>query len=232
MDNNQMNENQGAPNVTVNVVNEQAPQQVTGTGSLVCGILGIVCGLGIILGPIAFFLALGDKKKNNGVMPGKSKAGLICGIIAFIIPIIVGILMATGMVGVMAPQLVKYTGKTQVSSDKQICDTVATAIMTVSMDPDVINDGCWFPEEGDYYLDDFFWEYGDTAREAFEDIVGTDVDDVDDLLKGEGHYGSNADAGICVHVSDYNSFTVYIPNSCASGNGRSCNYDDEIKVEY
>ena len=44
------------------------------------------------------------------------------------------------LVGVMAPQLIKYIEKTNVSSDTQLCDTVKTAITTAMMDPEILAD--------------------------------------------------------------------------------------------
>ena len=44
------------------------------------------------------------------------------------------------LVGVMAPQLIKYIEKTSISADTQLCDTIHTAIITAISDPEVISD--------------------------------------------------------------------------------------------
>ena len=43
------------------------------------------------------------------------------------------------LVGVMAPQLIKYIEKSKVSSDTQAADSVHTAVLTAMMDPEVVN---------------------------------------------------------------------------------------------
>lgn len=74
-------------------VNPQQPGKGLAIGSMVCGIVGIVfcmcySAVGIILGIVAIVLAVLSKNKNNGVMQGMAKAGLICGIVALAINII------------------------------------------------------------------------------------------------------------------------------------------------
>jgi hypothetical protein len=43
------------------------------------------------------------------------------------------------LVGVMAPQLIKYIEKSKVSSDTQAADSIHTAVLTAMMDPEVVN---------------------------------------------------------------------------------------------
>ena len=56
-----------------------------------------------------------------------------------LVELIIVIAIMAILVGVMAPQLIKYIEKTNVSSDVQLCDTVREAIQTAMMDPTVIN---------------------------------------------------------------------------------------------
>jgi type IV pilus assembly protein PilA len=56
-----------------------------------------------------------------------------------LVELIIVIAIMAILVGVMAPQLIKYIEKTNVSSDVQLCDTVREAIQTAMMDPSVIN---------------------------------------------------------------------------------------------
>ena len=55
-----------------------------------------------------------------------------------LVELIIVIAIMAILVGVMAPQLIKYIEKTNVSSDTQLCDTVKTAITNAMMDPSVI----------------------------------------------------------------------------------------------
>ena len=57
-----------------------------------------------------------------------------------LVELIIVIAIMAILVGVMAPQLIKYIEKTNVSSDTQLCDTVKTAVTTAVMDPEVLND--------------------------------------------------------------------------------------------
>ena len=54
-----------------------------------------------------------------------------------LVELIIVIAIMAILVGVMAPQLIKYIEKTNVSSDIQTCDSIRTAIMTAALDPDV-----------------------------------------------------------------------------------------------
>ena len=56
-----------------------------------------------------------------------------------LVELIIVIAIMAILVGVMAPQLIKYIEKTNVSSDTQLCDSVKTAVTTAMMDPSVIN---------------------------------------------------------------------------------------------
>ena len=64
-----------------------------------------------------------------------------------LVELIIVIAIMAILVGVMAPQLIKYIEKTNVSSDIQLCDSVRTALTTAIMDPDnakagaTLNDG-------------------------------------------------------------------------------------------
>ena len=55
-----------------------------------------------------------------------------------LVELIIVIAIMAILVGVMAPQLIKYIEKTNVSADTQLCDSVKTAITTAMMDPSVI----------------------------------------------------------------------------------------------
>lgn len=54
-----------------------------------------------------------------------------------LVELIIVIAIMAILVGVMAPQLMKYVEKSRVSADTQVADTVRTAIMTAMLDPSV-----------------------------------------------------------------------------------------------
>ena len=56
-----------------------------------------------------------------------------------LVELIIVIAIMAILVGVMAPQLIKYIEKSKVSSDTQTADAVHTAILTAMMDPEVVN---------------------------------------------------------------------------------------------
>lgn len=65
-----------------------------------------------------------------------------------LVELIIVIAIMAILVGVMAPQLIKYIEKTKVSSDIQLCDTLKSAIVITLSDPEFIsstdtNDALW-----------------------------------------------------------------------------------------
>lgn len=60
-----------------------------------------------------------------------------------LVELIIVIAIMAILIGVMAPQLLKYIEKTRVSSDTQLADTVRTAFVTAMMDPTVIEDASY-----------------------------------------------------------------------------------------
>ena len=54
-----------------------------------------------------------------------------------LVELIIVIAIMAILVGVMAPQLMKYVEKSRVVADMQVADTVRTAIMTAMLDPSV-----------------------------------------------------------------------------------------------
>ena len=58
-----------------------------------------------------------------------------------LVELIIVIAIMAILVGVMAPQLIKYIEKTNQASDVQLCDTVKTAVTTGYMDPQVAKQG-------------------------------------------------------------------------------------------
>ncbi len=61
-----------------------------------------------------------------------------------LVELIIVIAIMAILVGVIAPQLIKYIEKSRQASDVQLCDTVKTAIVTATSDPAVVtaNESC------------------------------------------------------------------------------------------
>lgn len=57
-----------------------------------------------------------------------------------LVELIIVIAIMAILIGVMAPQLLRYVERTRVSSDTQLADSVRTAVRTAMMDPVVLND--------------------------------------------------------------------------------------------
>lgn len=57
-----------------------------------------------------------------------------------LVELIIVIAIMAILVGVMAPQLLRYIERTRVSSDTQVADTVRTAVITAMLDPTVMDD--------------------------------------------------------------------------------------------
>lgn len=89
-----------------------------------------------------------------------------------LVELIIVIAIMAILVGVMAPALLKYIEKTNVSSDIQLCDTLRSAVVTAMCDPDVLNatDGTaaqlQYLQSGTVYSFSYF-----TASTVFTDAV-------------------------------------------------------------
>ena len=57
-----------------------------------------------------------------------------------LVELIIVIAIMAILIGVMAPQLLRYVERTRISSDTQLADSVRTAVRTAMMDPVVLND--------------------------------------------------------------------------------------------
>ncbi len=86
-------------------MNNANPNNGFAIGSLVCGILGILCccccGSGSLLGIVGIILAIVSRGKNGGKMSGLAIAGLVCSIVS-IFAGVVGIFYIIGSGGVDA----------------------------------------------------------------------------------------------------------------------------------
>ncbi len=60
-----------------------------------------------------------------------------------LVELIIVIAIMAILVGVMAPQLIKYIEKSKVSADTQSADSVHTAVVTAMLDPEVAQDSAY-----------------------------------------------------------------------------------------
>ena len=106
-------------------------QEVVKKGPGALRIIGFI--LAFIISPLGLILSIVGVIKKEG-----SKGLSIAGIIIAAFNVIIGLIVTLCLVGTMAPQLVKYNAKTNVSQDTQFADSIRTCLITASMDPDVV----------------------------------------------------------------------------------------------
>lgn len=135
-----------------------------------------------------------------------------------LVELIIVIAIMAILVGVMAPQLIKYIEKTNVSSDTQLCDTVKSAVTTAVMDPSVLNDtasstlvnttGTWVNVSTLTGTTEF-----ETAIQETLGMDGTAIANIDDKIKSA--HGSGAT--IQYNIMGSNSVHVQIPYTDVNG---------------
>lgn len=102
-----------------------------------------------------------------------------------LVELIIVIAIMAILVGVMAPQLLKYVERTRVSADTQVADTVRTAVVTSLMDPQVDD----APSTKKYpTLNDLYADTADSPKfvAAVQEVLNeTDADKVNANLKSK-----------------------------------------------
>ncbi len=99
-----------------------------------------------------------------------------------LVELIIVIAIMAILVGVMAPQLIKYIEKTNVSADQQLCDSVRTAIVTASLDPDVVKAGAEIADTSGAAVSGIA---ANSARSEAEEILGMGLGSIDSQLKSK-----------------------------------------------
>ena len=143
-----------------------------------------------------------------------------------LVELIIVIAIMAILVGVMAPQLIKYIEKTNVSSDTQLCDSVKTAITTAMMDPSVLSD----TNNGIGSLTSGAVASINTTTAVGKEIaviLGMDLSAINSEIKSSNEGGSGATGGMSVQyaVVNSNSVHVWIDKSDATGQKKSANAD-------
>ncbi len=132
-----------------------------------------------------------------------------------LVELIIVIAIMAILVGVMAPQLIKYIEKTNVSSDTQLCDSVKTAITTAMMDPSVIADSkAQIPTNSTMKAVKGNLGSG-SFKDAVDEILGFDADDIDAHLKST--YKGKKATGVEFMIVGSNAVHVQVKDSDATG---------------
>ena len=139
-----------------------------------------------------------------------------------LVELIIVIAIMAILVGVMAPQLIKYIEKTNVSSDTQLCDSVKTAITTAMMDPTVLEEAASTTLINTTLgsNESTLSNIGNSTRfaKSVAETLGVDPSklgtDIDKKIKS---YNSNATPVIKFRIVSSNSVHVYIPGSDSRG---------------
>lgn len=131
-----------------------------------------------------------------------------------LVELIIVIAIMAILVGVIAPQLIKYIEKSRQAADVQLCDTVKTAIVTATSDPAVVtaNEVCPFGESGSAVSStvngaESKW------KAAFTTILGTS--NPDPMLKSTLAKGKTMQAKV---VND-TQITVWVQGASGVGAG-------------
>ena len=152
-----------------------------------------------------------------------------------LVELIIVIAIMAILVGIMAPQLIKYMERSNVSADAQTCDTVKRAIEVALNDPEVIADPTSAgiagdftdPSQGNFRLD----RYGAPLANS---VFGKNVEDIlgwnPFLLGGDAHSNhlkstpANDSGILCAVVSpDGSHFAITIAHSDKTAKKRDIN---------
>ena len=127
-----------------------------------------------------------------------------------LVELIIVIAIMAILVGVMAPQLIKYIEKTNVSADTQLCDSIRTALTTACMDPDVVKAGGDLADGSAQSLP----TSGSVAKAA-EEILGVSMGNLKSQLKSK-----SAKTGDIKYNKSGNQIKVYCTGNTSifSGN--------------
>ena len=142
-----------------------------------------------------------------------------------LVELIIVIAIMAILVGVMAPQLIKYIEKTNVSSDTQLCDSVKTAITTAMLDPSVINGTNANIPTNSTFSDVAEISSGD-FKTAVDEILGFDVKDIDKHLKSTPAKTSGK-----VQFKIVNSTSVHVQVDGSDSTGKKDSSNPNIYVD-
>ena len=130
-----------------------------------------------------------------------------------LVELIIVIAIMAILVGVLAPQLIKYIEKSKVSADTQAADSVHSAILTAMMDPEVVNDPAYNGSSllsGAHSVTDLDNDatIGSAALEILGESQGADV---------TARLKSTNASDICFEIVNNNKVSVWVPGSDSRG---------------
>lgn len=152
-----------------------------------------------------------------------------------LVELIIVIAIMAILVGVMAPQLIKYIEKANISADTQLCDTIHSAILITLSDPEIVTstdqwDKGWVADftdpNNDFRLDSHGLGYLTCSfAQNVNDIVGQDIfQSAPNFWKNFRSSPANTSGILCVRVnSSGNDFVIYIAHSDNTGQKRDIN---------
>lgn len=165
--------------------------------------------LAFLVSPVAVILSIIDLVKKNGKKKGLSIAALIIGILGTIVGLISAIVLLF-LAGTLGSQAAKYTEKTNISYDTQLCDTVRTAILTSCLDPSVVTDpNAGIPEEG-VWIDVADINTNTAFGKTFSELMGMKPAEIESHIKSK--YNGKKASGMQFKISG-NTVEVRIQNS-------------------
>ena len=128
-----------------------------------------------------------------------------------LVELIIVIAIMAILVGVMAPQLIKYIEKTNVSSDVQLCDSVRTALNTACLDPDVVKNGGDLADGSDS-----IGNISGSVQTEAQEILGVSLGSVKSQLKSK-----DAKTGDVAYKKSGNQIYVYCTGNASIFSGNS-----------
>lgn len=142
-----------------------------------------------------------------------------------LVELIIVIAIMAILVGVMAPQLIKYIEKTNVSSDAQVCDSIRSAITTAMLDPEVVN--AKTPGLPTLDTNGKVTAIGEGEfKTAVNEILGlasTADPSAETNYKFKSHVGSSTASGLTIIIKNGNAVSVYLSTSDPSGKKSTTN---------
>ena len=138
-----------------------------------------------------------------------------------LVELIIVIAIMAILVGVMAPQLIKYIEKTNVSSDTQLADAVHGAVITACMDPEVVaaTDTTTFYNTLTTGLAASTFATGNTLGRTICDILG--ISSGTEIASSLKSHGASI---VSVRVTT-NTCSVWLPGTDSRGSKTSTGYN-------
>lgn len=148
-----------------------------------------------------------------------------------LVELIIVIAIMAILIGVLAPSLIRYVEKTNVSADTQLADAVKTAVMTAMMDPTVINstDGsCTDFINAHTASTSINTNFSGEFAESVKTTLGITGSDVESELVSRLKSVHGSSAGVQVMVNGANSVTVTLTDTDASGGKKPASGTDIV----